>query len=313
MSRGVAVVGMGRWGKVWSTVLHQAGVTLVTSTDAGARRDFRETISRSDADAVVITLPVSLHREAVELAASLGKPVLCEKPAVATRSELASLSALARTHPVIRVCQNYRAREWAISAKAAIAHIGVLHSVSIEFAQAEFLDGGRGDLRHPLLADLSIHHVDLLRWLTDQEARVRDARSVRAVGSQYQGDTDVVALLELDSGAAVTYAASWASGRATTPWDANWRFRGEHGVVTVTNGVVMRDTHDGPPHVWSAEEAENADLANVWTDFEAAIEGRSGRFDAAVSIQEHARSLNLVFEMSAAAGVDAPHLQVVGK
>lgn len=311
---GVAVVGMGRWGKAWSSVLaHAPGVDLVTSPPSGERRDFRDTIRDEAADVIVITLPVALHLAATQLAASLGKPVLCEKPAVADRIELGALLSLERRSSTIRVGQNYRARRWAVSARDAIMEIGPLSSVAIEFAQPEFPVGGRETLRHPLLADMAIHHMDLLRWLTGQDATVVTARSFRVANTGYLGDSDVTGLLALHGGAPVTYSATWASGYAPTPWDGNWTFRGADGVVNVRNTVVTVDRGDGPAVTWSGADDEQANLACVWEDFRSVLEGRTPTHDAAVSVGEHARSLNLVFEMSVAAGVSAPHMQTTEK
>jgi predicted dehydrogenase len=185
--------------------------------------------------------------------------------------------------------------------------------VTVEFAQPEFPDGGRNLLRHPLLADMAIHHADLLRWLTGEEATVVAARPFRGANIGYAGGSDVTCLLALLSGATVTYSATWASDYAPTPWDGNWTFRGADGLVTVRDTVVTVDCGDGPVVTWSGADAEHEDLIRVWQDFMSVLDGRQPAYDAAVSVSEHARSLDLVFEMSAAAGVDAPHLQTAEK
>lgn len=310
MGIGVAILGMGRWGRAWERVLRSAPQTRVVATSRSAQcPDFSDAIAADGVEAVIVTLPVELHLEAVRQAVSAGMQVLCEKPAVPSRSDLEALQALASTSDsVVRVCQNYRARSWALRARASVEDLGPLTHVSADFAQREFLEGGRGTLRHPLLADLSIHHLDLLRWLTGQEARVLAARSARPGWSQYLGESDVAVLLELEGGASATYTATWSSRGTSTPWDGTWSIRGERGSVEVVDGRVRVRRGEHLVEHWATREGDDRDLLRVWEDFSAVIDGQSvERGSAAVTVAEHALSLGLVLDVAEAAGVVAPH------
>ncbi|WP_438352267.1 Gfo/Idh/MocA family protein [Microbacterium sp. CJ88] len=243
----------------------------------------------------MITLPVGLHQEAIAYAVKRGIPVLCEKPLVASRTELTELVALAeQTDVVIRVDQNYRLRPWVRSARDALRAAGQLHHVAISFAQPEFLEGKRERLPHPLLDDMTIHHLDLLRYLTGSEAQVLGAWSARLDGTAYVGMTDLDAVLRLDHGALVTYGATWAARGASTPWDANWVFRCGEGTVRVHDLRVSLERPGHRTQIYDADSdaVEHADLLAAWSEFEAAVGGDPF---SGVTVGDNERSMSLVF------------------
>lgn len=300
MTKRVAILGMGRWGRTWKRVLGEIpGVEVVGDDhlDTGGRRpDYADVIAATGLDAVIITLPVGLHVDAIRHAVERGIPVLCEKPLVATRAELGELVALVDERAVVvRVSQNYRSRGWVRATRTAVADLGAVRHVSIAFAQPEFLDGGRDALPHPLLDDMAIHHMDLLRHLTDSEARVLGAWSARPEPTQYSGETDLDAVLRLSNGALVSYAGTWAARGATTPWDGDWEIRCDGGTVHVQDRRVLVETSAGDLKSRDVtEDPEDADLAAVWVEFAAALDGDP---DAGVSVADNARSLSLVFDL----------------
>jgi predicted dehydrogenase len=60
---------------------------------ARAARDWRELVEDDRVDAVVIATPPGTHRQIVELAASLGKPIFCEKPLGASLVDARAMTA----------------------------------------------------------------------------------------------------------------------------------------------------------------------------------------------------------------------------
>ncbi|MDR5699531.1 Gfo/Idh/MocA family protein [Agromyces aerolatus] len=323
MERRVGVLGMGRWGEAWcrvlggepsATVATVAGRRAVGRTDLGdARRvaHFREAIELGGLDAVIVTLPIELHLPAIRVAVARGVPVLCEKPLVPNRrhlQEVAEVAAAAST-PVL-VDQNYRFRPWARAVREHLPAIGRLEEVRIRFAQPEFTDGGRARLAHPLLADMAIHHLDLLRFLTGAEATVRSVTAARPDDCAYEGLASVDAGLELDGGARVSYEATWAARRELTPWDGDWVFRGRDGELRVSDLAVdlHLDSGEEPRRVATTRPPQaDEDLGVAWRDFVAACEGDSS---AGITVADNVRSMNLVFDLAEAAGVPDPSAPV---
>lgn len=310
----VAVLGMGRWGHAWADVIDRAeGTSLLVTAggrpwEGGDERpprhfpDYRDAIEAADVDAVVVALPVQLHLDAVRRAAARGFHVLCEKPAVPSRRELRELEELAEsTSILIAIDQNYRQRPWVDAVRRSLPQIGRIAHVSIEFAQPEFLDGGRGDLAHPLIADMAIHHVDLLRHLTGQDARVVGALSGRPMWTQYRGEPDLSAVLALEDKGSVTYSGTWSARGRTTPWDGDWLIRGENGSIAVAGLEVTLDLGTGPQLVAPAQDVQNdSDLARVLQQFRRAAVGDSAEN---VSVADNARSLSLVFDLADIVGL----------
>lgn len=285
-----AILGMGRWGRTWKHVLDAVpGVTR--------RADYADVLAAPALDVAVITLPVGLHLAAIREAVGRGIPVLCEKPLVSDRAELQDLVELVdATDVVVRVCQNYRARGWVAAARAAVHELGSIRHVRIVFAQPEFTDGGRGELAHPLLDDMAIHHMDLLRHLTDSEATALGAWTARPEPTAYAGATDLDAVLRLSQGALVSYSGSWAARGATTPWDGDWEIRCDDGTVHVRGLQVFveRSPGDLEPRLYAGPGDENADLTAVWDEFSAAVQGDPA---AGISVADNARSISLVFDL----------------
>jgi predicted dehydrogenase len=308
---------MGRWGRTWcrvlddepevdvATVAVRPGGNAIHLPNVQVFDDLGAALDVEGLDAAIVTLPVGLHLDAIRAAVARGIPVLCEKPAVATRAELAELEELASSEgAVVRINQNYRLRHWAAAVCAHLPSIGRLRRVEIAFAQPEFPEGGRDRLAHPLLADMAIHHVDLLRHLTGREATVLRASAARRPDTSYAGSTDLEAELLLDGGAKVAYDGTWAARDAATAWDGDWAFVGDRGILTVRDLAVDVDTGDGPRRVATTNPPHgDDDLALAWREFARAIDGDSA---AGVTVVDNARSLTLVFELAEAAGVPDP-------
>lgn len=186
--------------------------------------------------------------------------------------------------------------------------IGRLEEVRIRFAQPEFTDGGRARLAHPLLADMAIHHVDLLRFLTGEEAAVRSATAARPDDCAYEGLASVDAALTLDGGATVSYEATWAARGAVTPWDGDWVFRGRDGELGVSDlAVDLRSGRETRRLATTAPPEADEDLGFAWRDFVAAVDGDRS---AGITIADNVKSMSLVFDLAEAAGVPDPSARV---
>jgi predicted dehydrogenase len=321
MERRVGVLGMGRWGNAWCQVLDRepsvtvavvAGRRAVGRTDLGDVRrvaHFSAALELDGLDAVIVTLPIELHLPAIRGAVARGMPVLCEKPLVPNRRQLQEVAevAAAASTPIL-VDQNYRFRPWASAVREHLAAIGPLEEVRIRFAQPEFTDGGRATLAHPLLADMAIHHVDLLRFLTGEEATVQSATAARPDDCIFAGLASIEATLALDGGAGVSYDATWAARGEETPWDGDWVFRGRDGELRVSDLAVDLNTGGETRRVATTAPPEaDEDLGSAWRDFVAAIEGDSS---AGVSVADNVKSMSVVFDLAEAAGVPDPSAPV---
>lgn len=260
----VVVCGMGRWGNQWLEVLARTPGMVLAGTAGGAIRampdgirvtrdqrhhqDAATMLATVPADVALITLPVARHAEAIEQALHAGMHVLCEKPLVTDAESLDRVRAAAAAHPELAVVvgQNYRHRPWARTTRRLLDEgmVGTVGHLALRFSRREFLDGGRDRLSSPLLEDMSIHHLDLIRYLTGAEAEEVQALDHRPSWSRFPGRPAVEAALRMTDGSLATYSGTWAGRGPETSWDGDVTVHGERGTLQVRDG---RFTVDGEP------------------------------------------------------------------
>jgi predicted dehydrogenase len=256
----VVQVGAGLWGRSWAELVGQAsGCRLAALVDARRHgRDWaaatlgvptfsslRRALAAVPADAVLLVSPPATHRALAEEALATGCHVVIEKPVALELPEaraIADAAARAGRHAV--VAQNYRFRRQsrALGGLVRTRALGQLHGVRISFrrdlrrAWVSPRDW-RGRMAHPLVLDMAIHHVDLVRAITGLEVVGVDARGWPAPDGPFRHDPTVSALLELDGGVAVSYDGSWATPWPATSWNGDWELVGGRGRVTWSGGV----------------------------------------------------------------------------
>lgn len=167
--------------------------------------DFRAMLARADLEAVVVTLPPALHRDAAVAAFEAGRHVYLEKPIATTREQAEEvLRAWRRAGTVGMIGFNYRFHPAFRAGRETIraGRIGEPVAARTLFSSAarplpawkrERRTGGGA------LLDLASHHVDLLPFLLDRAPREVSA----SIGSRAsEGDTALLRL-ELEGGVSV--------------------------------------------------------------------------------------------------------------
>ncbi|CAN5618020.1 Gfo/Idh/MocA family oxidoreductase [soil metagenome] len=261
------VAGLGSWGPRWcKLVVEEEGVELAAAVDPTVERreaigsqlslnrsqlhpDVETALREVDVDAVIIVTPPQTHLQLARQAFGAGKPVLMEKPLAASLEDAQAIVAEAKAAgQLLVVSQNYRYRPPMVTLKAALDRvvIGSMMSVAANcqedmrlfYEPANF----RYLMKHPYIIDMTIHHWDLLRYLTGKDVARVFARSWRVPDSPYQHDPACAILLDLEDGTPVIYQGSGATHRPRTSWSAWWEFTGETGRVWSDGGV------DNPHH-----------------------------------------------------------------
>jgi predicted dehydrogenase len=302
----VLVLGSGFWGSEWLRVLARTGGVAIAGTASGRdpaippearlaggyahHRDYRDAIEQTDADAVLIALPARLHADAIVRSLDAGRHVLCEKPLADDAAQVATLldAAAARPELVVMVGQNYRRRPWAESVRAQIAGgaIGEISHIGVRFRQPEDLTGARAELANPLLEDMAIHHLDLLRFLAGRDAVELYARQHRPPWSLFAGSPGLDMVIAMEGGLQASYSGSWAGRGRPTPWDGDWLIEGDGGVLALSDLDV---TVNGEP---LAVPEDTGDLAPTFARFAQAIE--TGE-EPETSLRDNSRSVAMVF------------------
>lgn len=262
------VLGTGFWGHEWLRTLPTiAGVTIAGTgghrkpeLPAGAPLapdyrefdDYKDAIDGTSADAVIIALPTPLHPDAILRSLDAGMHVLCEKPLAQRPDEIAELLAAAAAHPelTVMVQQNYRRRPWAqlVRSKIEEGTVGTLQHIALRFRQPEMPLGLRAELDNPLLQDMGIHHMDLLRFVSGRNAVELYAREHRPFWSEFKGTPGMDAIIAMEDGVQVNYSGSWAGRGRSTEWDGDWAIEGDKGLLTVCDlEVAFYPTAENDP------------------------------------------------------------------
>lgn len=251
-------VGLGRWGLDWARHIYPGSPDIEAmayvdqdplardraraSVRAPAGKFFpvlSDAIAAVDAEAVVITLPLSLHATVAAEALGAGKHVIVEKPFTQTIEEAYRLVDLAEERArVLMVSQNYRF----FPAPQAATHFvrdgwfGQLNSVKVDFrhnAPAESYS--YWGVPNPLLADMSVHHHDLMRMVIGEEPVELSCRAWNPRGSPFKMPPCAVVVLTFPSGVVASYRGSWVDQGPKTPWAGEWQMDFDLGSVFWTS------------------------------------------------------------------------------
>ena len=140
--------------------------------------DYRDLLKMRDLDAVIVTVPTALHAEVAIAAMQLGKHVYLEKPIAMSLDEADKIMKAWKEAEVVgMVGFNYRfnALHQAARMQLQARRIGPLVGVRSVFStplrslpawKQTRLNGGG------VLLDLASHHIDLIRFLFQQDVRM---------------------------------------------------------------------------------------------------------------------------------------------
>ncbi len=219
----IAIFGAGRIGPLHArTLLAADGVDSVSITDVVQERaqavadelglEHAPTVAAAldAADAVVITASTDDHPTLIRAGLGHGLPTFCEKPLAATLAEsIAIMREVEGTDVPVHLGFQRRFDPAYVEARRLIesGQIGEIHTISMrshdpEPASEEFIASSGG-----MFSDLSIHDLDALRFLTDQEAsEVYCQGTARGfpMYAKYDDYANAVAIITLTDGTPVT-------------------------------------------------------------------------------------------------------------
>ncbi len=271
-----------------------------------------EALARAKAEAVVCVTPPRLHRQILEQAMHAGLHTITEKPLADELADCQAICAAARkTKRVCAVSQNYRyaPATWTLAKLIREGAIGRIGQVTVEFFKGVDFGGGfRHEMPYPVLIDMSIHHFDLLRFITGLDAIRAWGQAWNPFWSNYRGDCSSSVVFELTGGVRAVYNASWCAKGDFCDWNGNWRIEGERGTLVYQLGKITLHRVPELYKVASTEEVTPVEpprpgQAQVLDDFLAAIaEGRQ----PATSCFDNLGSVGMVFAAVAAVSSGQP-------
>jgi predicted dehydrogenase len=281
-------VGLGGWGRDWAKrVVPQieavqlvayvepdpSSLELVTG-DAPRFTSFDDAVAAVEADAVLVTAAVAAHVPVVRQALEAGKHVLVEKPFAPTVEEGQALVELAKQRNLtLMVSQNYRffPAPRAVRELVVAGELGALHHIDLEFRQHSVHRPGRPSPHHayaqPLLDDMSIHHFDLLRFITGESPESVFCQTWNPSWSGFSGPPAASAVMTFGGDISVSYRGSWVSHQPATPWAGEWRMAFEKGDITWTSRGANDTAEADEVSVITGDETRRLELTQLtWTD-----------------------------------------------
>jgi predicted dehydrogenase len=249
-------VGLGRWGTNWAAHVLEDHPDIETvayvELDAAKRAamatrlglpesmffaDLGEALAKIPSETVTIAVPVAAHAPTAQQALEAGRHVVVEKPFTATLAEAKALVALAAARGLtLAVSQNYRYYP-AAQMVADLAHRGYFGRIiggKIDFRRNGIMErAGNIDWPHPMLADMAVHHYDLMRMVIGEDPVEVTARSWNPLGSPYREDAAAAMVLTFP-GATISYRGSWMDPSPQTAWAGDWQLDCERASILWT-------------------------------------------------------------------------------
>lgn len=249
------IIGLGLFGKGWiETALKSSEWQVAGIVDSNSDvlkencRQFgiSEKISFTNVDeafdnikanAVIVAVPPKFHKGIVEKAISYNLHVLKEKPLADSLDEAKSLVKLAQKNEnlVFMVSQNYRWRPGPQTIKKAIGEglLGEIGYINYEFQRFSPInnEGWRAKESEILLKDMSIHHFDLLRFITGKNCQRVYAYSYSPRWSVTRNKTVASVLLTFEDDIGVNYFGSFDPVGYETGGNGNIIFVGNKGSI----------------------------------------------------------------------------------
>ena len=237
------LTGLGAWGSLWyEKLLLRDDIVLAGAVDLNRNTWKAEASVRFFADAeqamelvkpdfVLNATPPKMHRLINDLAFDRDIPVLCEKPIAENHEDVLHIASRALKGQKMMIAENYRYAPQARAFKAALGRepVGVIQEIHILFKRRHHIGNYHMSMKHPLLLDVGIHHLDMLRYFTGSEAKRVNAGFHTPPGSWYRGYSNAELLITMQDGLKVTYVGSLDAEANETGWYGQWTFTGENG------------------------------------------------------------------------------------
>jgi len=252
---GVLQVGVGARGQIWDEVIRACALTTPVGyvdideaalhamterypdQEIPAFTDLEAALDHTKPDILVLVTPPETHGEQIQAACDRNIAVLAEKPLAEDLGEAVALTQLAeRANIPLSLCLNFRYLEVTQGIRRMIAEETLGSPDFMHFTYIRNRDGKRADINryplymeHPMLLEQSIHHFDLIRYVSDSEVRWVDCHTWNPAWSMYAHDSNVSALMSLENGVHVDYIGTWTSG--WNDMQFQWRIDCPEGVI----------------------------------------------------------------------------------
>ncbi len=301
----VLVLGLGNFGHSWASLIVPdcEYAELVGVVDRRTERwegipdsvpkftDLDEALRAVHPELVVNVTPPDAHHAINERLLREGWPVLCEKP-IAESLETARKTGevLKETGGFLMIGENYRYFGRFRRAREILESgcLGKVLRVSCQFVHwhPDYSMYYHGSLKHPLMQDVAVHHLDLGRYLSGAEPLRVWCREDSAPYTWY-GERKATAFIvtEMTNGVVFDYNGTLASPSFVTDWRGEWTVICEKGVLINKGTTITIRRLEGTEEIEVQEDHEDSRVAMLADACCALREGRKGETDFSDNIR----------------------------
>lgn len=194
-----------------------------------------EAIKNTNPDAVVVVVSPTRHGDIIKTALDNNINILSEKPLAKDLDEAKSFLKLYKTKKNIKfiVNQNYRGRKGVALIKSLIESdfIGDIGYFIINHQQTVKIPGYRLEMGSPILDDMSIHHFDLIRYLTNEDFYEIYSKEGSTKWSWFKGEPVFYSVIKMTNLISGIYCASWVAEGKIGNWNGNIQIFGSKGCI----------------------------------------------------------------------------------
>jgi len=224
--------------------LAEAGEAL--SLDASKRfKSLESALEKVQADAVLTVTPPAVHVEHAKIAFARGLHLLTEKPIAPDLAGAKKMVELAeRAGKQLSVAQNYRYSSPMSRLKSLLDEklVGEFGHGHIDFyIPGDFTGSFRETMQFPLLVDMAIHHLDLIRYITGRNITKVTAQTFNPPWSWFDHHAGLNMLMELEGGVPFSYSGDWSAKGRSTAWNGTWRLQCAQGSLHLDGEKISID------------------------------------------------------------------------
>lgn len=261
----VLVLGLGNFGHSWADSVLPACddcAKLVAVVDKQDEKwkgidesvpkfyDLKTALEQTRPELVINVTPPDLHCDINEMLLRRQIAVLCEKPIADSYNNAVKMGNIFKeTKGFLMIAENYRYHAVFRETKKILQSgvLGKIHHMVCHFRHyhPDYSTFYHGTLKHPLLEDVSIHHLDLARYLSGEEPVKVWCREFDAKYSWYN-DRPASAFLisEMTGDVVFHYDGTLASPVSTTDWNGDWEIECDYGVLQIKNSRIFLHKDD---------------------------------------------------------------------
>ncbi len=204
----IAIIGLGVMGKNHYRVLQEIpDVRIVSVCDknidniyfCGVYRDYKKMLAEVDIDAIIISTPTFLHKEMALKCIEYGINILIEKPVASTIKEAKEILEYSRTKNVKVVIGHVERFNPVVSMLKREIEDKEIYSVNITRVgpfPPRISDVG-------VLVDLSVHDVDLIRFILKTEIKRTNIFKSKKIHNHYEDNAILSFFMENDVTASI--------------------------------------------------------------------------------------------------------------